>query len=283
VTFCNFDDGDSGFCESCSNFECAEECYCDGLPGAGASDCALRCFGVEGDDTSCESYSYSYASVCSPTESPTDSPADSPTESPTVDKTEDEDDDDDDVCFSGDDTVTLESGLSVRLTELNIGDRILSATKAGGLHYSDVVFLPHETNSKLATFVEMTTSAGHKLRATKGHLIVTCSGVTAYAGSLTIGQCVRTATGDDLIETLATVRSTGIYTAVIKNDYLVVGGIVSSPFAWNHNFVSAYYNLHRLAYDLVPSLLHVHALSKANTLLGSFATNIFVALAGKSV
>jgi len=112
---------------------------------------------------------------------------------------------------------------------------------------------------------------------------VTCSGVTAYAGSLTTGQCVRTATGDDLIETLATVRSTGIYTAVTKNDFLVVGGIVSSPFAWNHNYVSAYYNLHRLAYDFLPGLLHTHALSKANALLGSFVAGVFVALAGKDV
>lgn len=191
--------------------------------------------------------------------------------------------DSNDGCFSGDDTVTLESGLSVRLVDLNTGDRILTASKAGGLHYSDVVFLPHETNNKPATFVEMTTSAGHKLRATKSHLIVICSGVTAYARSLTIGQCVRTATGDDFIETLATVRSTGIYTAVTKNDYLVVGGIVSSPFAWNHNVVSAYYNLHRLAYDFIPSLLNVYFLSKANTLLGSFATSIFAAFAGKSV
>jgi len=196
---------------------------------------------------------------------------------------DDDDDDDDDVCFSGDDTVTLESGLSTRLAELNVGDRILTANKAGVLRYSDVVFLPHETNNKPATFVEMTTSNGNKLRATKSHLIVTCSGVTAYAGSLTTGQCIRTATGDDLIETLATVRSTGIYTAVTKNDFLVVGGIVASPFAWNHDMVSAYYNLHRLAYDFLPSFLHSHALLKANALLGSLATGVFVALAGKNV
>jgi len=194
---------------------------------------------------------------------------------------DDDDDDGDDVCFSGDDTVTLESGLSVRFAELKVGDRILTADKIGNTDYSDVVFLPHGANNKPATFVEMTTSTGSKLRATKSHLIVTCSGATATAGSLTVGQCVRTVSGDDAIETLATVRSTGIYTAVTKSDYLVVGGVVASPFALNHNMVSAYYNIHRVAYDFLPSLLQSPVLMKANELLGSFVAHAFVAVAGK--
>lgn len=194
---------------------------------------------------------------------------------------DDDDDSDDDVCFSGDDTVTLESGLSVSFAELKVGDRILTADKTGNTDYSDVVFLPHGANNKPATFVEMTTSTGSKLRATKSHLIVTCSGATATAGSLTVGQCVRTVSGDDAIETLATVRSTGIYTAVTKSDYLVVGGVVASPFALNHNMVSAYYNIHRVAYDFLPSLLLSPVLMKANELLGSFVAHAFVAVAGK--
>jgi len=194
---------------------------------------------------------------------------------------DDDDDDDEDPCFSGDDVVTLESGQSMRFAEISVGDRILSADKAGNIHYSDVVFLPHEQNNKQATFVELNTSTGNKLRATKNHLIVTCSGATASAGSLTAGQCVRTVTGDDTIETLATVRSTGVYTAVTKSDYIVVGGIVASPFAYNHNLVSAYYNLHRVAYDFIPNLLQSSVLRKANELFGSFAAHAFVAIAGK--
>lgn len=194
---------------------------------------------------------------------------------------DDDDDDDEDPCFSGDDVVTLESGQSMRFAEISVGDRILSADKAGNTHYSDVVFLPHEQNNKQATFVEMSTSTGNKLCATKNHLIVTCSGATASAGSLTVGQCVRTVTGDDTIETLATVRSTGVYTAVTKSDYIVVGGIVASPFAYNHNLVSAYYNLHRVAYDFIPNLLQSSVLRKANELFGSFAAHAFVAIAGK--
>ena len=37
-TFCNFDDGDIGACEGC-----IDDCYGDGLPEAGAADCAACC------------------------------------------------------------------------------------------------------------------------------------------------------------------------------------------------------------------------------------------------
>jgi len=220
--------------------------------------------------------------TCSATTDAQPTAAPTTTDTVTVDDGQDDDDDDDeDPCFSGDDVVTLESGQSMRFAEISVGDRILSADKAGNTHYSDVVFLPHEQNNKQATFVEMSTSTGNKLCATKNHLIVTCSGATASAGSLTVGQCVRTVTGDDTIETLATVRSTGVYTAVTKSDYIVVGGIVASPFAYNHNLVSAYYNLHRVAYDFIPNLLQSSVLRKANELFGSFAAHAFVAIAGK--
>jgi hypothetical protein len=43
-TFCNFDYGNNGFCENCSDFETVERCYNDGLPMAGAADCEARCF-----------------------------------------------------------------------------------------------------------------------------------------------------------------------------------------------------------------------------------------------
>ena len=49
--FCNFDDGDNGFCEDCSNYEKDGDCFDDGLPTAGAIDCVQRCFPGAGDGT----------------------------------------------------------------------------------------------------------------------------------------------------------------------------------------------------------------------------------------
>lgn len=65
-----------------------------------------------------------------------------------------DDDDGDASCFSGDDLVTLETGDAIRLSEVRIGDRILSASKDGVSSFSDVVFLPHGrvSNSRYSCF-----------------------------------------------------------------------------------------------------------------------------------
>jgi len=53
VAFCNFDDGPTGVCESCSNFSSVEDCENEGFDNpAGNLDCAQRCFGSFPD---CES------------------------------------------------------------------------------------------------------------------------------------------------------------------------------------------------------------------------------------
>merc|ERR1719502_199072 len=50
--FCNMDEGDGGFCEPCSFFESQDQCYNDGLPQAGADQCAERCYGSTSDTVS---------------------------------------------------------------------------------------------------------------------------------------------------------------------------------------------------------------------------------------
>jgi len=49
TNFCNYDDFDTGDCESCSEFSSIEACWLSGLPEPGAYDCEQRCFG-DGND-----------------------------------------------------------------------------------------------------------------------------------------------------------------------------------------------------------------------------------------
>jgi len=42
--FCNYDETDHGFCESCNDFETSTSCFTDGLPHKGAQDCKDVCF-----------------------------------------------------------------------------------------------------------------------------------------------------------------------------------------------------------------------------------------------
>ena len=41
----------------------------------------------------------------------------------------------------------------------------------------------------------------------------------------------------------------------LDNEYLVVGGVVASPFTMAHGLVNAYYNLHRAVFKNFPSLV----------------------------
>jgi len=59
----------------------------------------------------------------------------------------------------------------------------------------------------------------------------------------------------------------GIYTIVTGEEYVVVNGIVASPFAVSHYVPNAYYNFHRLAYKTFPESMKTIAFD----LLGAFA------------
>jgi len=180
---------------------------------------------------------------------------------------------DDDVCFSGDDSVTLENGSTKLFSELAIGDKIQTADAAGALSFSNVVALPHTVNNKLASFVNVVTASGKSLKATKMHLLQQCDGSLAYAGSLSEGDCLRTIDGDEAVTALSMTKAEGIYTAVTTNEFLVVNGIVASPFAVTHGLVNSFYNLHRTVAKFMPTALASPMVLAVNAFLGgSFLT-----------
>ena len=189
----------------------------------------------------------------------------------------DEDDDDDAVCFSGDSTVQLASGATKTMADLEVGDSILSADAAGKLSYSDVAFLPHGANGKAADFVKVTTESGKAVKATPTHLLVSCDGSLVHAKS---AACLRTVNGDEAVTSIESFKANGIYSAVtLDNEFLVVDGVVASPFALAHGLVNAYYNLHRAVYKNFPSLMKMPAVVSANSLLASGAVMAMNAVA----
>jgi len=174
----------------------------------------------------------------------------------------------DDVCFSGDDTVSLASGATKMLSELKVGEEVLTADANGDFTYAAVVAMPHPHNTKLATFMHVSTASGKSIKATKLHLLQQCDGTLAYAGALAEGDCLRTMDGDEAVTSVSVTKAEGIYTAVTTNEFLVVNGIVASPFAVTHGLVNAYYQLHRTVAAYFPSALKSTFLLAANALLG---------------
>ena len=159
-------------------------------------------------------------------------------------------------CFSGSETVTLNSGVSALISQVQLGDFILSADAAGNLKYSEVVAIPHAVNDEKATFIEISTVMGRDIKMTMDHLVFagdcnTADFVLTSAAQVVVGSCLKTVSGPEEIVAVNSVESRGLYTIVVKEEFVVVNGIVASPFAVNHVVANAFYNIHRF---LLPRL-----------------------------
>ena len=60
-------------------------------------------------------------------------------------------------------------------------------------------------------------------------------------------------------------------TNFFSQEFIVVNGIIASPFGANHMLANMYYNVHRLLYQLSPKLLESKLLHKINEDLGFFS------------
>ena len=147
---------------------------------------------------------------------------------------------------------------------------MLSADAAGRTSYSDVVYVPHRANSDDALFTHITTASGRDIKMTPSHIILagpchsSASLPLTRASSVSVGDCVMTVSGEDMVSTVETVQGKGLYTVVTKEEYVVVNGIVASPFAVNHMLANLYYNIHRFVYTAAPSVINNAAIHFAN-------------------
>ena len=65
-----------------------------------------------------------------------------------------------------------------------------------------------------------------------------------------------TVDGAEKVMDMVTVQGKGIYTVVTNKEYIVVNGIVATPFGGiNPTSANIYYNLHRLVYAFMPAAL----------------------------
>ena len=120
---------------------------------------------------------------------------------------------------------------------------ILSADREGNISATKVLFLPHKTNTIRRNFDEIETKRGKKIQMTPNPLLPLCDGSLVTARSLEEGDCVMTTNGADVvIKTKESIEGRGIYTAVTENEFLVVDGIVASPFALAHGIAHSFFN-----------------------------------------
>ena len=164
-------------------------------------------------------------------------------------------------CFAGSETVRLESGEDRQISLIMPGDRILAADALGRTSFSEVVFMPHEANSDTAMFVHIITSSGRDIKMTKCHVLPAgaCGSSSPlalnHASLVVVDNCVMTVAGKERVSSVETILAEGLYTIVTKEEFVVVNGIIASPFAYNHLAGNLFYNIHRFLYDAIPCLL----------------------------
>jgi hypothetical protein len=119
----------------------------------------------------------------------------------------------------------------------------MGADRNGSVSTSPVLFLPHPENDIVRKFDEIETLKGLTVRMTRNHLLPLCDGSLVTARSLREGDCVMTKDGEDNVaKATQNVEAGGIYTAVTKNEFLVVDGVVASPFALAHGIAHSLFN-----------------------------------------
>ncbi|CAG5120462.1 unnamed protein product, partial [Candidula unifasciata] len=74
-------------------------------------------------------------------------------------------------CFSSSSQVLTLSGQTKQLSEIQIGDQILSLGESGLLEFSDVIAFLDYNHDQVANFYTLTTETGHSVTLTGKHLI----------------------------------------------------------------------------------------------------------------
>lgn len=186
-------------------------------------------------------------------------------------------------CFASTETVELESGKIKALSDVELGDRILTASLDGkNTQFSEVIALPHGSGSNdvTTTFAHIHTSAGRDIKMTLDHLILAkAASEPAFhlvqAGTLKVGQLLATIHGDEVVTSSSTVVQKGISTVVTSaGGLIVVNGIMASPFAINHGIVDSFYNIHRMVYYFTPKVLASSWVQDAVSMFGNTVVDI---------
>ena len=160
------------------------------------------------------------------------------------------------ACFAGTEQVRLESGAFKAMADVRVGDRVLSVNAKGEQVFSDVVYLPHGTNTYAATFAQIDTESGRNLKMTTNHILpagaCALSSLPLVAASqIAVGDCVQTVSGREKVVSVGKVEGKGIYTIIAMEELIVVNGIIATPYGGiNPTLANIYYNLHRLVYTL---------------------------------
>lgn len=143
-------------------------------------------------------------------------------------------------CFPGDSLVTTSTGQKKKLSQLQIGEKVLSRNaKTNKLVYSEVIlFLDYDPLQK-RQFLIISLASGRTLTVTSTHLVLKKHSEvvqTVFAGNIQIGDVLLVSDSNNSIQEDSVIKisgvvRTGVYAPLTEAGTIVVNEVVVSCYA----------------------------------------------------
>lgn len=168
-------------------------------------------------------------------------------------------------CFTGESTVHLEDGQQTPMSDLRVGDRVLSMRSDGVLEYSEVMTFMDRDDGGYGLFYTIHTESGKRITLTAKHLLYVVNQNSSliaenyeavFADTLTEGQFLLLGDKDSITATainrISVETRRGIYAPLTKHGTIVVDDVIASCYAYidNVNIAHAVFAPMRLYYDI---------------------------------
>ncbi|KAK3105610.1 hypothetical protein FSP39_001680, partial [Pinctada imbricata] len=144
-------------------------------------------------------------------------------------------------CFSGTSIVTTEGSGKIPMSELAVGDRVLSITSDGTLKYSDVITFLDRDKNRVGNFFNILTSDKRKITLTDKHILYVSHQnssklsdyLPVFAEKVTTNNYVLITHKDIEIKAskvvqIDTLSSSGVYAPLTYDGTIVVDDVIAS-------------------------------------------------------
>ena len=166
-------------------------------------------------------------------------------------------------CFSSWESVQLRGGEFKLIRDVQLGDMVLSADKSLRTTYSPVIAIPHGDNDAKAEFCELLLPGQRSIVLTPEHLLFAgaCSEAAdtfalVEAKTVSMGMCVLSSKVQKTrVEDNVRVVRLGLFTIVTEEEFLVISGVMVSPYASNHALAHVFYTAYRGVIALFPAIM----------------------------
>ncbi|XP_055587049.1 protein hedgehog [Uranotaenia lowii] len=177
-------------------------------------------------------------------------------------------------CFTGDSTVQTESGDRRRLSELKVGEKVLSVDSSGNTVFSEVIMFMDRETRQSREFVHIETDGGAQLTVTPAHLVMVWQmhlSETRYlfADRIQEGDYVLVNINNNLeprkVLRISAKLSQGVYAPLTQEGTVVVDSIAASCYALIDSQTVAHLSF--VPYRLVQKLFNLFKFSNDNNSL----------------